>query len=77
MPEAISKRFLRVPVVAERTGLSERLILRRIRAGEVEAFWDPRDRRFRVVAEEDLAQLTSVRRFGEGRRTSAAERMAS
>lgn len=53
-------QFVRVGEAAERTGLSERSIARRIGAGEIPAFRDPRDRRHRLVAVSDLGRLTNV-----------------
>jgi len=68
-------QFVRADEACRRTGLSERSLDRRIYAGEIPSFRDPRDRRYRLVAVEDLDRLTSVIRFEQDR--PATEQRAS
>jgi hypothetical protein len=72
MPELA--RFVRVDEAAQRTGMTPRAIDRRIGAGEISSFRDPRDRRHRLVAIEDLDQLMDVVPFGQDQ--APAERQA-
>lgn len=68
-------QFVRVGEAAERTGLSERSIARRIGAGEISAFRDPRDRRHRLVAVSDLGRLTNVVPFAQDSNAASEQRI--
>ena len=49
--------FVRVEDVPARIGLSERMLRRRLAAGEVAVYQDPRDRRKRIVRIEEIDRL--------------------
>ncbi len=69
-------KFVRAEEVRERTGLTGRTLDRRLAAGLVEVFRDPRDKRRRLIAVEDLDRLLHVVRFDRDGRQAAAERAA-
>ncbi len=69
------KQFVRAQEAQKRTGLSGFALDRRLAAGEIPTWRDPIDRRFRLIAEEDLDRLLNVTPFGRDR--VAIERAAS
>ncbi len=69
-------RFVRTDEACRRSGLSERNLARRIADGEIPAFRDPRDRRWRLIRIDDLPDLVGVVPF-ERRRSRAVEEVAS
>ncbi len=73
MPEHLAQ-FIRVEEAAKRTGLSGYSIDRRICAGEISVYRDPRDRRRRLIAIGDLDRLTNVVPFVQDQ--SSAEQLA-
>ncbi len=55
--------YLPLTEVEKRTGLPRRTLMRRLAEGTIPVYCDGRDRRRRLIAEQDLPALTQLRQL--------------